>query len=277
MLINNAVRRAVMQSRRFKKLETSAPLPLGTSSSPIALGVDGLKTFDKTFTANFGDINEWTNGVSPVVRNFVFEMNNDRVRVEVMGFGDQEHFDKLRNKDLVQIYTYEREVEFIVLKYEKTVDEYWDDDAIPGWELVPDHHIYVKQYPYMRPTNDPMRLVADIATFAGTEHNNDIMYYFYPQHTIKSLWEDILPLVNADAPLSEQLLCDPILVNLIRLELKKSVYEFIDDTTEVIRMDTYQEEIDAEVQRVKITVNTIPSEATLPKVNPLSVSPINFL
>ena len=386
MILNNAVRRAVMGSRRFNQLSTDAPLPIGITSAPLCDKVDGLRTYDSKYKfpradfmlTNFG-ITDWTNEINndysyiTIRQAYIVDKGNGVVSIKSVCFGDgvmREQFVNAANHDLTYIYSNNpHNAEYIILKYSHTD---WIENGVQFYDPASQTyltdwgtHYYTAEYVYMRPVynlraqfNVPAGIY--VCIIAGAPTNKKIDYYFTPQHTFDSLWyaknfestpiynfglsrdimaeqnifwlnnidrnydytyewiswlnnqeywtsrnypqaESMQPLINKDTafdeynpvtvdlfdgnnnlitrlnlraiyftpcihddidnfdtPLIEACLTDPILMNLIRLEVIKSFYEFIQDTTDPQRLDMLSGEIEKETSRVKITLNSVP-------------------
>ncbi|MDR0304293.1 MAG: hypothetical protein LBH98_05945, partial [Chitinispirillales bacterium] len=186
MILNNAVRRAVMQSRRFNTLSTSAPLPLNISTMPIIRSIEGETTFNKTYVYSFNEIVEWTNDIRNINNDYVADVNLI-VIASSLAFDDITDFNNMKDKDLTAVYSTTTSNEFIVLKYERT---YYPQS--PRENPNP-YHIYRKYYPYTRPQPKLHPLVG-MRVFASKSTNNVINYYFTPQHTIDGIWNlDFIP------------------------------------------------------------------------------------
>ena len=264
-LLNQAVRRACTNSRRFVELRTSAPIPLEISTYPLVRREEGLITYDRTYNVtNASDddfsiatgIREWTNEV----KFFDVEplnWNNIKFRLTKSQFEDIDKGDewtKRYGKDctVLLMEEYGKHPEFVIGKFSSMLDAYtYEYTIIPAYVSPIKSAVLIDQYVY----------------FGETTHSFD--YYFVPQHTIDAIYSRELILDdnddnddneanNADYELREHCLIDPILFNLVRLELKKSLYEYIEDTTSTgqATMDALNREINEEEKRVSKTLHS---------------------
>jgi hypothetical protein len=186
-LINQSIRRASCNSRRFTALRTNAPLPLEISSQPLVRKEEGLLTYDETYTlcpdendknSDFSienGIREWTNGA----RFFNVEpknYNGIRFSLYENQFLDagytKDDFNSIVNKDCTILLKLLKNIEYVVAKFQKINSE-------GGYD-------YVIAPAYLAPIASNSN-IKHVIYFAQSE-NREIDYYFIPQHSIDGIF-----------------------------------------------------------------------------------------
>lgn len=216
-LLNQCVRRATMNSRRFNTLRTNAPIPLDITSQPLLRRDEGLSTYEDTYmlSESYSDamssshsedwsvvngIREWTNKVryldifpADIQTNNFTRFTFYRSSFLNQGFTNED-FDSLQGLDTVLLIKFADNVEYVPCKF---VKKEYDSEAIS------DYYSYRVNPVYLSPLGQSANVI-EYKMYFGCDGNKEYDYYWTPQHSIDAIYSrgdigDIEPIIQFNA------------------------------------------------------------------------------
>lgn len=185
-LVNQATRRACMNTRRYNKITSNAPFPIDVISSPLATRNRDLVTWEyeyqqetQTPNAQEQSLNRWTNGVQSFEIKPIY-VSDYRLYIPIVDFPTPELANQCINKDCCVTKRLVGATEYIPGKWLGVVDY----ETSPG--SVIKCYAYVAQPGYVKPLKIN-KITTDYVYFAKQD-NKYIDYYFIPQHTQEGLY-----------------------------------------------------------------------------------------